>query len=55
MKALVVLTVDLPTPDDVVDVLEHIDPPNVPHFAGDARIVVGPYVDVVLNYLDGDE
>jgi hypothetical protein len=54
MRALVVLTVELPSPEAIVEVLDSIDPPNVKHFAGDARIVVEPATSAVLAYLDGE-
>lgn len=53
MKALVVLTVDLPDAEAVVEVLHHIEPPTVPHFAGDVRIVVEPHASAVTTWLDG--
>ena len=53
MKALVVLSLELPSPDAVVDVLQAIDPPNLPHFSGEARIVVDPHATAVTEWLDG--
>ena len=68
MNALVVLSLELPSPDAVVDVLQAIDPPNLPrarrlrpgrappnlpHFSGEARIVVDPHATAVTEWLDG--
>ena len=52
MKALFVVSIDLPYPEAVVDVMAHLDPPTIPHFAGDVRVVVGPDVDDVVKFLD---
>lgn len=54
MKALVVITLELPEPDDIVEVLDHIDPPNIPHFDRDVRIVVHHDVDDVIKFLDAE-
>lgn len=53
MKALVVLTFDLPDPEAIVEVLEKVDPPQLPHFSGTARIVVDPEASAVEQWLDG--
>lgn len=56
MRALVVLSYDLPNPEAITDVLKAIDPPATPHFAGDARVVPEPdSVDAVIAYLDDDK
>jgi hypothetical protein len=55
VRAIVVLTFDLPSPDDVVQVLKAIDPPHLPHFAGDARVAVDPEASAVLEWLDAEE
>jgi hypothetical protein len=52
MKALVVISVDLPNPESSVDVLEHLDPPTIPYFTGEVRLVVGPDVDDTIKFLD---
>ena len=55
MRTLIVVSVDLPNPDSVVGVLEHLDPPTIPYFAGEVRVVVGTDVDETIKFLDGGE
>ena len=55
MKAIIVLSVDLPKPEDAVKIIKAIDPPNIPFFTGEARIAVGPDAQHVINYLDGND
>ena len=55
MKCLIVVSVDLPGPNDVAKVLEHMDPPKVPYFAGAVRVVVGSDVEDTIEFLDGKE
>lgn len=52
MKALLVLTLELPDPEAIVATLEAVNPPSVPHFAGDVRIVVEPHASTVTTWLD---
>ena len=52
MKCLIVLSVDVPTPDALPTILEHIDPPTIPYFANEARIVVGTDVDDTIDFLE---
>lgn len=54
MKTLVVLTFDIPGPEAVPDVLTAINPPQLPHFAGQARIVVEPHATALTTWLDGE-
>jgi hypothetical protein len=53
MKCLIVLSVDLPEPEEVVGVLKQIDPPTIPYFSGEVRVVVGTAVDETIAFLDG--
>jgi len=52
LKALIVISVDLPDPEASVPVLEHLDPPTIPYFAGEVRLVVGTDVDDTIKFLD---
>lgn len=52
MKTLIVISLELPTPDDIVEVLEHLDPPNIPYFDRNVRIVVHHDVDAVIKFLE---
>jgi hypothetical protein len=52
LKALIVVSVDLPDPEAVPVVLLHLDPPNIPHFSGEVRVVVGTDVDDTIKFLD---
>ena len=53
MKCLIVVSVDLPCPDDAVKVISHMDPPKIPYFDGAVRVVVGSDVDATIEFLDG--
>lgn len=51
-KAFVCILLDIPDPDAVVDVVKAIDPPNIPHFAGNVAFVVEePYVTELHKWL----
>lgn len=52
MKVLVVLTFEAPTPEAVVPILQKLDPPSLPFFGGQARIVVDPYATHIEEWLD---
>jgi hypothetical protein len=52
MRAIVVLSFDLPTPEDISKVILSIDPPSLPHFANEARIAVMGDAQYVLDWLD---
>lgn len=52
MRIAIVLTFDIPDPETVPSIIEAIDPPNLPHFDGNARIVVEPEVDELVGWLD---
>jgi hypothetical protein len=56
VKTLVVILFDIPTPDDLVEVINHIDPPTIPYFDGHVRIVPDPIIVVaVTDFLDDKE
>lgn len=52
MKMLIVLEFEIPNPEAVTGILHTIDPPNLPHFAGKARIVVEPHATELTDWLD---
>jgi hypothetical protein len=53
MKALLVMSFDLEQEGDIITVLQHMDPPNIPFADGMARIVVDPEpVAYIIEYLD---
>jgi hypothetical protein len=52
MKCLIVLTLELYDPNDVVDALYAIKPDNVPRFAGMTRIVLDPHATAIEKWLD---
>jgi hypothetical protein len=51
-RLIVVLSFDVPEPDDIAEVLTAINPPSLPHFAGQARISVEPVSRQVETWLD---
>jgi hypothetical protein len=52
MKAIFVLTMDLPNPEAAATVLEQMDPPSIPHFAGEVRVAIGGDAQHVIDWLD---
>jgi hypothetical protein len=48
----IVLRFDVDRPEDAATVLAAIDPPHLPAFAGQARVVVGADVADLENWLD---
>jgi len=52
VKAILVVSLEC-EPEDVPDAITHIDPPNIPHFAGDVRVAVEDVAQHVLDWLDG--
>lgn len=54
MKTIVVISLDMSSPADIVTVLDHIDPPSIPFFSGDVRISVGDDAKHVIDWLDED-
>ena len=55
MKCLIVVSFDLPHPGDVIKVIDHIDAPKIPYFAGAVRIVVGTDVDDTIKFLEEED
>ena len=52
MRCLVVLEFDIPGPEQAADVLIAIDPPHLPFFTGNARVVPDPYATELTDWLD---
>lgn len=52
MKTIIVLTFDMPEPDSIVEIIEHLNPPSIPHFVGEVRISIDPWASVVEAFLD---
>ena len=56
IPVLIVLRLNVESPEKIVKVLEHMDPPTIPGFVDELRIVVGEEnVDEVIEFLDEDE
>jgi hypothetical protein len=55
MKVIVVLTFDLSQPEQIADVLDALNPPGLPFFAGQARIALDPVASAVTDWLDAPE
>jgi hypothetical protein len=53
MNVIVVIGFNLPDGQQIAEVLEHIDPPRIPHFAGQVRVAVGSDAQRVVNWLEG--
>lgn len=51
MKAIVVLSLDC-EPEDLPKVIDHMEPPKIPHFSGEIRIAMEAEAEYVLNWLD---
>lgn len=52
MKVMVVVALDVPNTDDITKVLEAIDPPNIPHFAGTVHVVPEPFASTLQDWLE---
>lgn len=52
MKTIVVLLINAPNPEVIGDVLDAIDPTEVPYFAGKVWISVEEYAQHVIDYLE---
>lgn len=52
MKIAVVLTFDVPDVEVIPDIITAINPPHLPHFDGDARVVPPPYAAQMVQWLD---
>jgi hypothetical protein len=53
MNVIVVISLNMPDPQQIAEVLEHIDPPHIPHFAGQVRVAVGSDAQRIVNWLEG--
>ena len=54
MRAIVVLEFDLPSPDDLAEVVKAIDPPRLPHIGGEVHVAIRESAAAVVDYLRGD-
>lgn len=54
MKAIIVISLELPEPDNIIDALDHIKPPSIPHFAGKVRVAIDPEATTVIRWLDDE-
>lgn len=52
-KAIIVLSFET-TPEQIGTILEKINPPSLPGFAGAARVAIGPEAKYVETWLDED-
>lgn len=52
MKALIVLSLEVPDPESIVDALTAVNPPTVPHFAGMAYVVPEPHASEMIAWLE---
>lgn len=52
-RLIVVLTFGIDEPEEIVKILKAIDPPHLPHFAGEVRVALDPYASHVIDYLEG--
>jgi len=48
----ITLTFEVADASEVPVIIEHIDPPGVPFFDGEARITVEPHLSAMLAWLD---
>lgn len=52
MKILLVVSLEMPDAEHVIDVLDRIDPPSLPWFDSEVRIVLPEHVEKVLAFMD---
>ena len=53
-RAIVVLSFDVETGDEMGPIMKAIDPQRLPYFAGEARVAVEPVSRYVTDWLDHD-
>jgi len=54
VRVLYVVTCEIPSPAEVSEPIVAMNPPALPHFAGEVRVVVDPDAALLLAWLDGD-
>lgn len=62
IRALLVIELRITDPAQIPEALKAINPPKIPHFAGNVRITMDEFGDdindlpatVIVNYLDGE-
>jgi hypothetical protein len=52
MKVIIVLSLELDTPEQIVAAMTAIDPPHVPFFTGTARVAIMDDAAYVEGWLD---
>ena len=60
-RALLVIELRITDPEQIADALTAINPPSIPHFAGNVRVTMDGFADdpdnpatAIVNYLDGE-
>jgi hypothetical protein len=53
-KVLIILTFEA-TPEQLPGIITAMDPPNLPHFAGELRITADPHASQLIAWLDEGE
>lgn len=54
MRALLVLSLELPGPASIVDTVEALAKAQLPHSAGELRVVMDPHAAQLLTWLDAE-
>lgn len=60
-RALLVIELGITDPDQLPEALTAINPPSIPHFAGNVRVTMDGFGEgadnpatAIINYLDGE-
>jgi hypothetical protein len=61
MRALLVIELNITDPDQLPEAIKAVNPPSIPHFAGNVRVTMDGFGDgpdnpatAIVNYLDGE-
>jgi hypothetical protein len=54
MEAILVITLSIEKPEDVVDSIKQINPPSIPHFAGAILVSMDQVARNVVKYLSDE-
>jgi len=52
---LIAISFKVSDPKDIPPIIDAINPPSLPNFSGEVRVVAGTDVDDVIKFLDEEE
>lgn len=54
MRAIIVVSVEVPEPEDLQTALSAMDVTNIPFFAHEVRVAIEPTAQAVIEWLDDE-